>query len=756
MTSDGETTEFPSARRERLHRWWRLTLKELRETLRDRRTIITLVLMPLLVYPLLGVAFQQFLLTSLQNPEETVILVGVEDHETKAVAETFLSAGEAVLRRRRAVRTQSPEGDNARPTRNASDANGSQTVRSEQNSDYSTRFRFQLRPDIRKRVASGDVDVGIRLSQPLSPEQLRRLWRAEEGRVEPLFRLRIPMELVHREDSLHSQRALTYVERCLETLNDEIRVGRLRSRGIPRDDVPAHISYKRVEPAVGGAPFSIGTLIPLILILMTITGAVYPAIDLTAGERERGTLEMLIAAPVPRMGLLLAKYATVVLVAVLTATVNLLSMTLTVLATGLGPLLFGEKGLSLFVVVQVFGLLILFAMFFSALLLALTSFARSFKEAQAYLIPLMLVSIAPGVLSMIPNLKLTALLAVTPLANMVLLARDLFQGTVNPLAAVMVILSTGVYALAAILIAAKIFGTDAILYGSPGTWSDLFRRPEQSATACSPLAAVMALAVAFPLSFLLNQFAGQWFGAALTFRLVASGIVTMLVFGGIPVVVAVARNVRLVDACSFRLPHPLSVIGGVLLGLSLWPFAFELIQVIEELGLVRVSPVVKEYTETLAQRMQDISPWLVLTMLAVLPAVFEELFFRGLLLSSLQASMGRAKAVCLSAVAFAAFHVIVMHYLAVERLLPSLFLGLILGWLCVRTGSLWPGVLLHACHNGFLLLLIYFRKTLKASGLDVAEATHLPVSWLVISGTIAVVGFGVIVFATGKDSRGMQ
>ena len=61
--------------------------------------------------------------------------------------------------------------------------------------------------------------------------------------------------------------------------------------------------------------FQIASLIPLILILMTITGAVYPAIDLTAGERERGTLEALMAAPVPRLGLLLAKYFAVLAVA---------------------------------------------------------------------------------------------------------------------------------------------------------------------------------------------------------------------------------------------------------------------------------------------------------------------------------------------------------------------------------------------------------------------------------------------------------
>src|SRR5438067_7754961 len=98
---------------------------------------------------------------------------------------------------------------------------------------------------------------------------------------------------------------------------------------------------------------------------MTITGAVYPAIDLTAGERERGTLEVLVAAPVPRLGLLFAKYLSVVAVAVLTAVVNLATMTVTLLVSGLGPLVF-RGGSPALAIVQVFFLLLLFAAFFSA------------------------------------------------------------------------------------------------------------------------------------------------------------------------------------------------------------------------------------------------------------------------------------------------------------------------------------------------------------------------------------------------------
>src|SRR5262249_32488955 len=192
------------------------------------------------------------------------------------------------------------------------------------------------------------------------------------------------------------------------------------------------------------------------------TGAVYPAIDLTAGERERGTLEILVAAPVPRLGLLFAKYVSVVTVAVLTALVNLVGMTLTLLLSNLGPLVFGEGGLTLSLVLQIFGLLLLFAAFFSAVLLTLTSLARTFKEAQAYLIPLMLVSLAPGLIGMMPGLNLAGILSVVPLLNVVLLARDLMDphappGVPDPAATAAVIVSTLLFPLAALGRAARHF-----------------------------------------------------------------------------------------------------------------------------------------------------------------------------------------------------------------------------------------------------------------------------------------------------------
>src|SRR4029077_17423568 len=116
----------------------------------------------------------------------------------------------------------------------------------------------------------------------------------------------------------------------------------LNELGVKESLQTARVVRKVDEPVPAEfAQLSLTAVIPLILILMTITGAVYPAIDLTAGERERGTLEILVSAPVPRMALLLAKYIAVVTVAMLTATINLVMMIATLQLSGLGQEVFG-------------------------------------------------------------------------------------------------------------------------------------------------------------------------------------------------------------------------------------------------------------------------------------------------------------------------------------------------------------------------------------------------------------------------------
>ena len=488
--------------------------------------------------------------------------------------------------------------------------------------------------------------------------------------------------------------------------------------------------------------FWLASLVPLVLITMTITGAVYPAIDLTAGERERGTLEALMAAPVHRLGLLLAKYIAVVTVAMLTAVMNLLAMTITVASSGLGPALFGERGLSIGSMATVFALLVLFAAFFSAVLLSITSFARSFKEAQAYLIPLMLISLAPGFLSVMPDLELNALLSVTPLANIVLLARDVLEGDAPPLWAAVAVLSTLLYGAVALAIAARIFGSDAILYGSEGSWGDLFRRPAQPRSQAALAGALAALAVVVPLYILLSGVPGMF---SLSTQMALNGAVLVLIFLVTPLLLARWQGVSVAGGFQLRGASWLSFLGAIVCGFALAPIAYELIVVSREFGITTISDAEVQKlggkVQTMVSQWRELHPLAILVPMALVTAICEEWFFRGYLLGALRGRAPAWFAIGATAVVFGVFHASVGGGLIlVERVLSSTMIGLVLGWLCWTSFSVVPGMVTHAIINGLMLSLIYWGDGLKSLGLDIQDQQHLPPVWLLGAALLTAIG----------------
>ncbi len=718
-----------------LGRLWRLCLKELREILRDRRTIMTLVFMPLLVYPLLNMIFQKFLVTSLQSAGTIQVYVGVESAEAGNRLTEYLSAGDIILR--------GEEGNRQAPAdRSAPAAIGLPDPAAE------PELSITEVGNLHDRVADGTIDVGVRI----------RVSGDAGGGAGKDKGPRAPFdcELIYRDESALSMTGVRFIEKRLNAINRqyirEVMAIPLIKRTLPRMGYRPELPTRVVRSAVPqtGSAFSLTTVVPLILILMTITGAVYPAIDLTAGERERGTMETLMAAPVPRLGLLVAKYIAVLIVALFTATANLVAMTVTLMATGLGPMLFGGEGLSPTLVSQVFALLILFAAFFSAVLLALTSFARSFKEAQAYLIPVMLLALAPGIMSLMPELEFNGILAITPLVNVVLLARDIFESNVDPVLACVAVFSTMLYAIAALTVAARVFGTDAILYGSESTWSDLWRRPRQSRGA-APIAGAMAcLAVLFPANFLVSNALRTFSEVSMTLWLALAAAALAVLFIGVSLLFAFAQHVRLADGFRLRAAAPLVFIGALALGVSVWPFAHEIFLAEEAVGLSSLGKEQVAAAEAQIERLRQVPLAVILLALAITPAVCEEFFFRGYLFSSLRQSMGPWKTVAVSAILFGAFHVITTNTLSVERFIPSTMMGLVLGWVCVRSGSLLPGVILHAFHNGLLLTVLHYQDELAALGWGVQEQEHLPTAWLATAAVVAVIGAGLVWLATKR------
>lgn len=684
-----------------LARQARLTLKEFRETLRDRRTIVTLILMPLLVYPLLSMTFQRMLVSGLTPEKEPLPLIAFENERD---GEFFRSLMEIY---RSQVTDQPSGGEDSEPG----------AARAE--------FDLRVAEDMPRAVADGTASLGLRRRPAREPS---------DG---------VTFELLHRPDST-GRRMVAEVESRLRAVHEAGLVSMLRQLG--QTSQVTNVQRVALEMEEIGSPLA--TLVPLILILMTITGAVYPAIDLTAGERERGTLETLAASPMPPLAILLAKYCAVVCVAMLTATVNLMAMTVTIYFAGLGPLLFGDRGISPLVVAQVFGLLILFAMFFSAVLLSVTSFARSFKEAQAYLIPLMLVAIAPGLLSMTPGVELSGWLAVIPLVNIVLLTRDVFQGVVEPGVVTIAVITTLFYAVAAIGVAARVFSGDALLYGSDRAWSDLWRPEEKWSPTPAVGTVLFCTALLFPLQFVLGGIIAQFPETSMSLRLMATGIATVVLFAGLPLLAMRVGRCQVSTGLRLSRPHAVSWLAVPLLGVSLWPFALELFRFGSWLGLASVTEAHLEFAESLVREFQQIPGWLLVLALGVAPGFCEELFFRGFLFSGLRRHLRAGTTLVVTSVLFGLFHLVTPSMLATERLIPTTFLGFALGWVSLRTGSVLPGMLIHATHNS---LLVLFSRQIGAVGWEsiTSEVAQFSLPWLGLAFLGVLLGLLCVEVGTG-------
>ena len=735
--AEKSTTHF-GPRQSWVTRVVRLTRKELRETLRDRRTIVTLILMPLLLYPLISVVFTQFMLLNASAGTNVRWQVAVRREEDFVRLLQALELGEAWLRDRRELQNPNPEkaaGAPAVPSITQPSL-GEPTLDS-----IAPQFDDNL-SNLHKLVQQGDADVAVLMTYPDEEDQRK-----------------VNFELVFRPNSSYGRELSRYIDRRLRAANEAMLYRQLKELG-GEDKPRLSATLKPLETA--DETIQIATLIPLILILMTMTGAVYPAIDLTAGERERGTLEALMAAPVPRLGLLIAKYLAVLCVALMTAVINLTAMTITLQASKLGQVLLGPQGLPLSTVFAVFGLLLLFAAFFSAVMLTITSFARSFKEAQAYLIPLVLLALAPGFLSLLPGLKLDGLLAITPLANIVLLARDLLQSKADPISAATAVITTALYALAALSLAAKIFGSDAVLYGSEGSWTELVRRPTETLDAPTFAQGMTAVAILYPCYFVVSGLVGNLQNATLQTKLLAAAFGTAVVFLGVPLLISFWTKRQLSTTLQLRAPSLLALIGGLLLGLSLWPFAHELIVISQQIGLSTLSPdqmaeLVSRFAD-LPEQLLHVPFGVVLLAMAIAPAVCEEIFFRGYFQTALRQKLPWWGAILISAAVFGVFHISVGGLVILERVLSSAMLGLLLGWVCYRTGSVWPGIILHVVHNGFVMGLARYKDEIqqlslvKQLGWNPEGATHLPGGLIVIAALIAGAGITCLAISGKKRS----
>ena len=189
----------------------------------------------------------------------------------------------------------------------------------------------------------------------------------------------------------------------------------------------------------------IGGMLPYILLMVCLMAAMYPAIDTGAGEKERGTLETLLLAPVSRTAIVLAKF-------LMLFTIGLTSALLMIASVGALLHFFGHLiGGDLVQMVRAIGpldlamvalMLVPTAAIFAAILLSISVYAKSYKEAAGLISPLIIVTILPTLVALLPGVELNWRWAMVPLTNVALAMKELVKGTMDYRMFSVILLST--------------------------------------------------------------------------------------------------------------------------------------------------------------------------------------------------------------------------------------------------------------------------------------------------------------------------
>ena len=212
----------------------------------------------------------------------------------------------------------------------------------------------------------------------------------------------------------------------------------------------------------------VGGFIPYMLIVLCLTGAMYPAIDIGAGEKERGTLETLLLTPISRSALVLGKFCTIM-------TTALLSAFITVFSLVLWSFVFGEiadidavrrilSSVGWEDIILMFVMLIPVSSIFAALLLAISIYARSYKEAQNYMGPMTMLGFFPVMIAMLPGVKLDSGWALVPITNVALAIKEILKGTIDYAAFFAIFGSTLIFAFLSIAFCVYWFKKEAVLF----------------------------------------------------------------------------------------------------------------------------------------------------------------------------------------------------------------------------------------------------------------------------------------------------
>lgn len=656
-------------------------VKELRDLLRDRRTIVAAVVVPLLLWPVMMLGMSEVAQIAQARLKREVYDVAIPP----GMADFFNRLSKLPVPDEDLDEAEDKEAA-AAPAPEAQDGVPQQAKR--KTPAPALNFKPMADEDAEKALVASQIRAWVKI-----PPDIERLIAAQRP-------VKIDVQYDKAED--RSRQAATRIEKLFARYRQHVVDEHLKSLNLKREFLePFAVALHNVAQAekLGGSV--LGAVLPLLFIMMIITGSIYPAIDMTAGEKERSTLETLVGMPVRPIEIISGKFLAVATLALGNAALNVASFAVTfLLLPGLKTANFQLPWSALPLTLL---LLIPLALLFAGMLLAVASLAANQKEAQVYCLPIYLLPMLGMMVVTMPGIELEGPLLLAPVINTALLIKELFLGHGTAQQVAFVFFSTCFYAAGTVALAARVFAREEVLFSAQGSLRlFLKRRFFRASPYPKPGDALLVLALLFPINFycqlalakaLLDPVAGLRPAQFSVLVLVPQ----YLLFLGLPLAAAWYLKLDLRRTFLWRKPELTGVLGAACLGCGSWLIAQQ---------LVSWQSIFWEYTpgdmgalEKALVPLLETTPGkaLMVFLIGLTPALCEEHLFRGFLLQGLRSSR-KWVAVAGVGIIFGAYHFPLFKQPVV------VLLGVTLAYVAWQTRSIWPGVLFHFLHNSLSLL----------------------------------------------------
>lgn len=659
--------------------------KELTDILRDTKTIIVMVLVPLVLYPLLF--FGSFLLSS------SIITQSVQKEYKVAVVSEFPDAS-AKTKKLLADSLDDKEYHFA-----VSDI--------ESNSDFEALVR------------NAEYDLIIK---PESNDEL------------------FDVTIYCMNAKVDSATSSSMAEEVFKDFSKETVEQKLRDVLPDYDEItkePFEIKTENFATKEESTGMIIGYIMPFFMIVSVLMGSFTIAIDVSVGERERGTLETLLTLPVSNLEMMLAKFLSVATIGVGSVLLNAASFVVMGLFVGnslkIAGTVFGGFDIAMFIpsLLLMLPLVILFTMFVSAICLCVDFTAKSVKEANNLTTPILLVFMLSAAVAIIPYIKLDYKWALVPIVNVTLLIKELFMLDFKANIIAIVFFSTLLYTVIAIFVMTKLFSSEDILFGEGVRSFRLFEKRANMKKGQIPGAGDICFL--FALIFILSNYIGTGVMAKNGIWGVAVGQFVMLI---VPILYAWYIKADLKKLFSIEKPRIAELVGALFFMIGLTLLLNPLL-----IFLINTFPSLGEENESLSNLIGNAPFATSLFVVGILPALAEEVTFRGFLFGSLinKKKIPVWAACVITAVVFAAYHMNLYQFIYVT------ILGLFMSYMIYNSKSIFVTALFHFLTNSTSVcfgMVPWFGEHLPFLNISEYDAQSL-ISTLLVGTACVAVGFFV-------------